>query len=95
MTEQLGKVPTKTSKDCFFKGHGRAVLNIFGYEEWKYFFNCNGREMSASEASEIEIRSDFENFNVEGTISVEWPDVILEFNMNKFLGKVRPKACNI
>ena len=87
MTEQLGKVPSKTSKECFFKGKGRAVLNVYGYEEWKYFFDCNGREMTAAEASKIESSSDFEHFNVEGTITIEWPDVTLEFNMNTFLGK--------
>ena len=79
--------PTKTSKECFFKGSGRAVLNIYGYEEWKYFFHCNGREMTAAEAREIEMKTDFDNFNVEGSITVEWPDVSLEFNMNRFLGK--------
>ena len=43
--------------------------------------------MTYAEADEIEASSDFENFNVEGTVTVEWPDVTLEFNMNKLLGK--------
>ena len=87
MADQLGKVPSKASKECFFKGKGRAVVNIYGYEQWKYFFMVNGREMTAAEADEIEASSDFENFNVEGTITVEWPDVTLQFNMNKLLSK--------
>ena len=87
MTDQLGQVPTKTSKECFFKGHGRAVLNIYGCEEWKYFFSCNGRELTVAETSEIEASADFEHFNVEGTITVEWPEVKLEFNMSKFAGE--------
>ena len=39
--------------------------------------------MTATEADEIEASSDFENFNVEGTITVEWPDFTLELNMSK------------
>ena len=78
---------TKASKECFFKGNGRAVVNIYGFEQWKHFFKANGREMTYAEADEIEASSDFENFNVEGTVTVEWPDVTLEFNMNKLLGK--------
>ena len=93
MADQLGKVPTKTAKECFFKGRGRAVLNVYGYEHWKYFFTCNGREMTAAEAGEIEDSADFEKFNVEGTITVEWPDVTLEFNMNKFVGEKRITDC--
>ena len=88
MADQLGKVPTKTSKECFFKGKGRAVLNIYGYDHWKYFFMANGRELTGAEADEIEACSNFENFNVEGTINVEWPNVTIEFSMNKFLGKI-------
>ena len=43
--------------------------------------------MTAAEASEIEASADFEHFNVEGTVTVEWPEVKLEFNMNKFAGE--------
>ena len=87
MAEEPGKAASKASKECFFKGKGRAVVNIYGYEQWRYFFMVNGREMTDAEADEIEASSDFENFNVEGSITVEWPDVTLEFNMNKLLGK--------
>ena len=89
MASQLGKVPTKTSKDCFFKGSGRAVLNVYGFQEWKYFFDCNERGITEPVADLIESKADFENFTVEGTITVEWPDVTLTFNMDKFLGKCR------
>ena len=42
--------------------------------------------MTDAEAEEIETSSNPENFNVEGTVTVKWPSVTLEFNMNKLLG---------
>lgn len=71
---------------CSFKGNGKATLTILGYRNWKTFLKCNDRDLTDEEAFDVEYAADYHNFSVEGVIRVDWPDVTLEFNMDKFVG---------
>ena len=70
---------------CIFKGSGNATLTILGYKSWKQFLKCNDRILTHEEAIDIEYAADYQNFNVKGVIRVDWPDVTIEFNMDKFI----------
>lgn len=70
---------------CVFKGRGSATLTILGYKNWKEFLKCNDRDLTPEEADDIESAADYQNFNVKGVIRVDWPDVTIEFNMDKFI----------
>ncbi len=75
------------SGKLLFKGRGRATLTVLGYRNWKDFLKCNERELTSEEIANVEMAADYDNFNVEGVIRVEWPDITLEFRMDRFLGE--------
>lgn len=81
-----------TGGKCLFKGRGRATLTVFGYQNWQDFLKCNDRELTSEEIARVEMAADYENFSVEGVIGVEWPDIRLEFKMDRFLGERRLRA---
>ncbi len=72
---------------CLFKGRGRATLTVLGYRNWKGFLKCNERELTSEEIADVEKAADYENFSVEGVVRVEWPEVTLDFRMDRFLGE--------
>ena len=74
---------------CFFKGNGRATLTILGYKNWKQFFMCNERALTPQEIDDLEYAANYKNFCVEGVVRVEWPDVRVEFEVDRFLGEWR------
>ena len=71
-----------------FKGSGRATLTILGYKHWKEFLKCNDRDLKPKEIEDLERAADYHNFAVEGVVRVEWPEVTVEFEMEKFLGRL-------
>ena len=72
---------------CLFKGSGVATLTIFNFDHWKTFFHRDGRALSEDEIDELQFSADYQNFNVKGSIYIEWPLVTVEFNADKFLGE--------
>ena len=81
------KKPTKASTDLLFKGKGVAILNVYGHEHWKTFLKHEDKEIPYELTSNIDYAADYNNFNVHGEILVEWPNVTVVFNMDKFLGR--------
>lgn len=74
-------------KDILFKGKGVAILNIYGYDHWKTLLKLNDKEIPYEITSDIDYVADIDNYSVHGEIQVEWPDVTVVFNMDKFLGE--------
>lgn len=73
---------------CLFKGSGQATLTILHFNHWKTFFECKGLALTPNETAELQTAANYENYNVEGTVHVEWPLVTVEFNMDEFLGEI-------
>ncbi len=74
------------SQALLFMGRGRAVLTITDFDAWKPFFKQDDQELTVELIDAIEQAATYENYSVEGKIRVQWPEVILEFNMDRFLG---------
>ena len=78
-------------KDAMFMGRGRALLTVMDtdghFEHWKPFFKVYGQDLPDPLIDAIEEKASYDNFTIEGKIRVEWPKVILEFNLDRFLGK--------
>ena len=92
MAEHLGRRPSRGSQDSLFRGKGKAVLTILGYKNWKSFLKVEDRDLTVEEMVDIEYSADYDNFAVEGQIRVNWPDITVEFNMDRFTGI---KTCNV
>ena len=81
----------KTSEGRFaFKGSGIATLTILGYQNWKQL-KCNGQPLKEDEVASLQSAANYSNYGTEGVIKIEWPAITVEFDMNKFLGKLAYK----
>ena len=85
--EEQGDGERRSSQKAFFMGRGRAVLTILDFNHWKDFFKRDGRNLTMEEKVDIEYAANFDNFSVDGKVRVEWPEVTVEFNMDRFLGE--------
>ena len=67
-----------------FRGAGKATIGIFGVSEWKNFLrvvNEASFRLSEEEIEKIASTADFDNHSIEGSVSIEWPVVTLEFEI--------------
>ncbi len=88
MAEQESDKVRKESQGPIFMGRGRAVLTIKDFHHWKTFFKQDDQELSDEFIDTIEQAATYENFSTEGKIRIEWPEVYLDFNLDRFLGKM-------
>ena len=70
-----------------FKGSGDATLTIFGFESWKEFLRRGDRPLAEAEIDRLESAATCENYSIGGRVTVEWPEVRLDFAVDYFLGK--------
>lgn len=87
MAEQGEVKSRRSSQKAIFMGHGRAVLTILDFNNWKPFLKRDGRALTVGEISEIEEAANYDNFSVDGKIRIEWPEVAVLFKMDLFLGE--------
>jgi len=72
---------------CLFRGGGDATLTIYGFVTWKDFLRRGDRPLNDEELERIVAAASCENFAVGGKISVEWPEVRVDFAMDHFIGE--------
>lgn len=70
-----------------FRGSGDATLTVYGFETWKDFLKRGDRPLNDEELERIVAAASCENFAVGGRISVEWPEVRVDFAMDHFIGE--------
>lgn len=85
--EGQGDSERRSSQKASFMGRGRAVLTILDFNHWKNFFKRDGRDLTMEEKVDIEYAASFDNYSVDGKVRVDWPEVTVEFNMDRFLGE--------
>ncbi len=97
MAETASEKAKKESQGPTFMGRGRAVLTIRDFHSWKVFFKRDDQELSEELVETIEQVADasYDNYCVEGKIRIEWPEVFLDFNMDRFLGNEIESPSNL